>query len=201
MTAIEATLRSIADSLNELGRRWALVGGLAVSARAEPRFTRDVDLAVAVSDDQDAEQLAFALSHRGYSLVGTIEQTRAGRLSTVRLKAPATARAQRGIVVDLLFSSCGIEDQIVAAAERTEVVAGLFLPVATVAHLLAMKVLARDELHRPKDGEDLIALLAEASSADLAEAERALDLITTRGFNRGRDLRGMWKAFRDDHCA
>ncbi len=29
----------------------ALVGGVAVSVRTEPRFTRDVDLAVAVPDD------------------------------------------------------------------------------------------------------------------------------------------------------
>jgi hypothetical protein len=33
-----------------------VVGGLAVSARTEPRFTRDVDLVIAVSDDQSAEQ-------------------------------------------------------------------------------------------------------------------------------------------------
>jgi hypothetical protein len=32
-----------------------LVGGLAVSVRTEPRFTRDVDLVVAISDDHAAE--------------------------------------------------------------------------------------------------------------------------------------------------
>lgn len=31
--------------------RFALVGGLAVSARAEPRLTRDIDLAVAADDE------------------------------------------------------------------------------------------------------------------------------------------------------
>lgn len=42
MTALESTIRMVAEVLRELDRRWALVGGLAVSARAEPRFTRDL---------------------------------------------------------------------------------------------------------------------------------------------------------------
>jgi hypothetical protein len=33
------------------------VGGLAVSSRCEPRFTRDLDLAVASPDDAAAEAL------------------------------------------------------------------------------------------------------------------------------------------------
>ncbi len=41
--------------LGRLGLRWALIGGLAVAVRAEPRFTRDVDLAVAVADDRELE--------------------------------------------------------------------------------------------------------------------------------------------------
>jgi hypothetical protein len=44
-------------SLRPRGKRFALVGGLAVSVRAEVRFTRDVDLAVAVSSDAEAESL------------------------------------------------------------------------------------------------------------------------------------------------
>ena len=43
------------------GLRCALVGGLAVSARARERFTRDLDFAVAVSSDTAAEQLCFFL--------------------------------------------------------------------------------------------------------------------------------------------
>jgi len=45
-------LRAAALDLTALQLRWAVVGGLAVSARTEPRFTRDVDLVIAVSDDQ-----------------------------------------------------------------------------------------------------------------------------------------------------
>lgn len=36
---------------------WALVGGLAISARIEPRFTRDLDIAIAVENDARAEEV------------------------------------------------------------------------------------------------------------------------------------------------
>ena len=43
----------LGDSLRELSEvllaDWALVGGLAVSTRVEPRLTRDIDIAVAVA--------------------------------------------------------------------------------------------------------------------------------------------------------
>jgi len=51
MNLLEAALRHIVSDLDALGVRWAIVGGLAVSARAEPRTTRDVDVAVAVTCD------------------------------------------------------------------------------------------------------------------------------------------------------
>ena len=41
---------------------FALIGGLAVSARTEPRFTRDADFAVALAGDAEAEALMNALS-------------------------------------------------------------------------------------------------------------------------------------------
>lgn len=44
----ETTLATIARELRDRKIRFALVGGLAVSLRAEVRFTRDVDLAIVV---------------------------------------------------------------------------------------------------------------------------------------------------------
>jgi hypothetical protein len=55
MNSLERSLHAMVDHLRRLDRRFALVGGLAVSARAEPRMTRDADLAVVVNDDHDAE--------------------------------------------------------------------------------------------------------------------------------------------------
>jgi hypothetical protein len=50
-----------------------LVGGLAVSVRAEVRFTRDVDIAVAVADDAEAESLTYELRLAGYTAVASVE--------------------------------------------------------------------------------------------------------------------------------
>jgi len=98
------------------------VGGLAVSVRTEPRFTRDADIAVLVADDRDAEALVRALQARRWRVVAAIEQEAARRLATVRL-APAD-EGVLGTVVDLLFASSGIEPEIVAAADPIEAVPG-----------------------------------------------------------------------------
>jgi hypothetical protein len=51
VTSLEAALRQIHADLTEAHVSFALVGGLAVSARTEPRFTRDAELA----SDAEAE--------------------------------------------------------------------------------------------------------------------------------------------------
>jgi predicted nucleotidyltransferase len=180
---IERALRGIVADLRELDRPFALLGGFAVSARVEPRTTRDIDLAVDVRDDDDAEQVAFGLSRRGYVIRTAIEQLESHRLATIRTVSPA------GTIVDLLFASSGIEAEVIAASTTVEVLDGLEIPVASVGHIIAMKVLARDDRRRPQDRLDLQALLERASSSDLEQARAALELVTARGYARGRALR------------
>jgi len=60
--------------------------------------------------------------------------------------------------------------------------------VATRAHLIALKLLARDDRHRPQDWDDLRSLLVDASPSDLETVRSALALIASRGYARGRDL-------------
>ena len=186
MNLLEAALRRIASDLGRHGCRWSLVGGFAVSARAEPRFTRDVDVAVTVAGDPEAEALARSLLADGYRLLASIEHDEAGRLATVRLGCPVGAGDD--VIVDLLFASSGIEPEVVQASENVEIVAGLTLPIAAAGHLIALKLLARDDDTRPQDLSDLRALRAVATPADLAAAREAVRLITERGFGRGRDL-------------
>lgn len=186
MNPLEAALRRVAADLAEVERRWAVIGGLAVSARAEPRTTRDVDVVIAVADDADAETVVFQLQSRGYRVLLALEQVSVGRLSTVRLSTPGVG--PHGVVVDLLFASSGIEAEIVAAAELIEIVPGLSLPIARIGHLLALKILARDDRRRPQDWDDIRALLSEASPDDVDEARDALALIEQRGYQRERQL-------------
>ena len=148
MTSLEATLRQICSDLSEAGAAFALIGGLAVSVRTEPRFTRDADIAVAVPSDAEAERLIQDLRARGHAIRAGVEQDALGRLATVRL---VRSREPDTPVVDLLFASSGIESELVAEADLIEVLPELHVPVASTAHLIALKVLARDDVERPQD--------------------------------------------------
>jgi hypothetical protein len=138
-----------------------------------------VDLAVAVVDDADAEQLILLLRNRSYQVRATVEQDAVGRLSTVRLLSPD------GVKVDLLFASSGIEPEIVARAEWIEQGPGR-LPVARAEELVATKVLSADE-RRLQDHLDFRSLLSVAS-VDLGIVRANLQLIEQRGFARQQDL-------------
>ncbi len=156
---------------------FALVGGLAVSAHAETRFTRDVDLAVAVETDDEATELIFSLQSEGYRTLQTVEHEAQHRLATVSMTLGSGAAP---LVTDLLFAMSGIEAEVVRDAERIEVLPGVIIPVASSSHLIALKVLSRDDTERPQDRMDLIALLREATDADIDSARSALGLITSR---------------------
>ncbi|MDQ3468380.1 MAG: nucleotidyl transferase AbiEii/AbiGii toxin family protein [Actinomycetota bacterium] len=185
MTDLEQSQVAAVTELRSLGAAFALVGGLAVAVRAEPRLTRDADLAVSVHSDDEAEALVLQLVRRGYRTVAMVEQQATGRLATVRL---TRAPRERDVVTDVLFASCGIEPEIVAAATDLEVVGGLMVPVASTGHLIAMKLLARDDRRRPADADDLRGLAEVAEEKDWTVAATAVALIDERGFARGRDL-------------
>lgn len=189
MTRLHRALSRIEEDLRALGIDWALVGGLAVSARAEPRTTRDVDVALAVEGDAAAEELIADLLTRGYGVEGQLEHTNSDRLVGMRLVSPA--EPTDGLVVDLLFASSGIEREIVEAAEELEILSGWSIPVACTGHLIALKVLAYNPDHperRPMDLHDALALLAVADEGELQRARQGLELISERGFDRGKDL-------------
>ena len=194
MADLEGSLRDIVAALSQEQVSFALVGGLAVAVRAEPRLTRDADLAVAVSGDDEAEALVLALRAHGYEAFAAVEHDRVARLATVRLSRPGH---RDSAVTDLLFSSSGIELEIVAAAESIEVVKGLTVPVARIGHLIVMKVLARDDRRRPADADDLRNLAAVATAQDWELASTAARLVVERGFHRDRDVVAALEQLRD----
>jgi len=61
--------RALASAAAGLARSpFAVVGGIAVSARVEPRFTRDLDLVVSVEDDAGAEEVVRQMIARKFLL-------------------------------------------------------------------------------------------------------------------------------------
>ena len=184
-TRLLKALRLIADALDGRQHPWALVGGLAVSVRCEPRFTRDIDVAVAVGGDDAAEELIASLMSRGFRLVLSLEHEALGRLAAVRVSPPG--EADEGIVIDLLFASSGIEHDICVDAERLELAPEATVPVAQPGHLVATKLLAL-ALDRPQDAVDLQALRQGLTPAERERARQAVIKIDRIGASRGKDL-------------
>ncbi|MDJ0763306.1 MAG: nucleotidyl transferase AbiEii/AbiGii toxin family protein [Myxococcota bacterium] len=192
MNRLSQCLQSISILLKEREISFALVGGIAVSAQAEPRFTRDVDLAVDIPNDRDAEALIRHLRTLDYHVLAIVEQEATNRLSTVRMTS--STEGEEGIVIDLLFASSGIEAEVVAQAEALDVFENLQIPVAKVGHLIALKILSRDDSERPQDAADLKSLIKMASDEEINRAEVALKNIQVLGFHRDRDLLRLFES-------
>jgi hypothetical protein len=181
VTLLEIAAR-VLRLIEEEGHRGCLAGGLAVSARCDPRFTRDVDLVVAVADDAEAESLSRALVSVGFAALALVEQEAVDRLAMVRVVDAD------GVSIDLLVASSGIENEIVHDAELIGVLPGLTMPVARVGHLMAMKLLSVSP-GRETDSADLRELARVADEDEWSRAHESVALIESRGFARGRDLR------------
>lgn len=190
MPALAASLVRLADDLARIPVAWALIGGFAVSARAEPRFTRDVDVCVVADSDAAAEGLGMALTGMGYTVGSIVEHEYRRRLATIRVNSPVA----EGGVVDLLFASSGVEREIVEGADLLEILPGLTVPVANAGHLVVLKLLARDD-GRPQDDMDLRALRSVLTANDEIEAHRLAELIMARGYARERDLPALLSAY------
>ena len=180
MSLLSAASR-VLKSLRQENVQGCVVGGLAVSARCDPRFTRDVDIAVMVDNDERAEALVHALASRGMRIVSLVEQESVGRLAMARLAT------DDGLSIDLLIASSGIESEIVMSAETLEVVQGVLLPVARIGHLIALKLLSVAP-GRETGSADLRNHAAVADDEEWSLASEAVALIEERGFARGRQL-------------
>jgi hypothetical protein len=186
---LAAALAALGRELEARGTPYALVGGIAASARGEARFTRDIDVAVVVSGDDEAEDLLFRLRGRGYVPIATVEHELAKRLATARLRDP------NGVVCDLIFASSGIERETVDTAEVTEVFPDCSVPTACVETLLAMKVLASTSA-RPRDAGDIRAMVLANPTFDEARVKAYLTLVEQRGYARGQRLLPKWRKLR-----
>lgn len=193
MAEIAETLRRAVGDLDAMRVDYALVGGIAVSLRTRPRFTRDVDLSLAVRSDRQAERVIRELIARGYRPVAILEHERTGRLVTARFLIPESDAIDPDL--DLIFASSGIEQEIVADATWLAIPNVGKVRVARVGHLIAMKVLSATT-DRPNDAADLQALFAAATPVEWRRASASLALITKRRCHRRRNLSALLEEWR-----
>lgn len=185
MSGMLTDLRSIAETLESLNIEYALIGALAVSIYTEPRTTRDIDIAIALSNEEE-EVLIQSLMKAGYNKRSVLLHVMPTQKLGTRLQQLNGERSSTPL--DLLTSSSGIEREVVESSQPIEVFPGLLIPIAIMGHLIAMKVLSENEEDRSKDRMDLKNLLKVAEPNDLEIAKEALLLIEERGFSRGKDL-------------
>jgi predicted nucleotidyltransferase len=177
MNLVYDALDRMIQCLSDCEVRFALIGGLAVSARSEPRFTRDVDLIVDTPTDADAEQLIRALLGKGYGLHAQLEQKSVNRLATCRL----LQRDQSdGVIVDLFFANFGIEQEVLDTASEEQLTDEISLPIVQAEDLIALKLLAVSNRNRPRDSEDILNLLEHVSAARLERTRKLLRLMAER---------------------
>ena len=188
-----STLLAIAvKALKDEDVAFCVVGGLARSVLAEPRTTKDVDLAIAAGSEAEADRIVFGMVRRGF-VVRELFQ-RKNQLATIRLTHGADSTR-----VDLLFATSGIEALVVAAAREMDVGKGVRAPVVLRPHLIAMKLAAR----RKQDLADIEALLERSSKAEIAqvspliaelpEAKRAAALVAWRDLLQERERPSEFK--------
>lgn len=155
-----------------------------MSFRSIVRTTNDLDLAVVVSGDAEAESIVRTLIGLGYRAEQLLESDVSGRLATVRM----ISAGEREVFVDLLFASAGIEREVVESSSPIEIFPSLTLQVASRSALIALKVLSANPNTRIKDVIDLQNLLDNAAPGEVDVSRALLDLITERGYNRNKDL-------------
>ena len=186
MSAYIAELKQVTEDLNRLEVRWALVGALAYSVHGEPRTTKDIDVAIAVSNAEEPEKIADSLIEAGYSNKQLLMHTSPTHRLGFRVLVPTTK--DYSIPLDLLYSSSGIESEIVEAAETIELLPALFLPVASLSHVLAMKIVSQNDADRLRDKADVQQLLLRATPEEIDKTREALELIAQRGFGLEKNL-------------
>lgn len=173
MSSFEAAFERICRDFDRLELPWALVGALAVAARAEARATLDVDIAVAVEDASEAAEVTARLRALGYHWQRDLGTSMSSFL------VPDGPEA--GLRLDLLYSLAGIEAEVARRAVREEVLPGVEAMVATLGDLIALKLLAAGEPGREHDWRDLRGLVARADREDLEAARSAIRLLGSRG--------------------
>lgn len=156
---IPALLTEARSAIEEAGLAFAVIGGCARNAYAEPRATKDVDFVVEV-DERRYPKLVDALARRGFACATTVAD------GTHAVPDLALYRDPEGRRVDILFAHTELERAALARSEPREPYAGVVLAVVSPEDLLVYKLVA----DRPQDRADIAAVLAT-----FAIAGRAID--------------------------
>lgn len=156
-----SALRSLAAALSREGIDAALIGGVAVSLLAEPRFTRDLD-ALIIYDTEDIVGLIETLADFDLRPLFEGAEQFARDSRVIALRHDAT-----GLVVDVQLGCMPFETEVVERAKPSGE-PGIPLRLATPEDLVILKAIAS----RPKDLEDIRNIALTYPDMDRKRIER-----------------------------
>lgn len=134
----------IHEFLTEQGLAYAIIGGIAVQKWSEPRFTRDVDLAVAAPLDTGSAPLVQLITER-------FRSRSADPLEMARRTRMVLITASNGVNVDISLALPGYEDQLFARAVNYKIAPGKHIRLCSAEDLIIHKAIAG----RPQDVSDI----------------------------------------------
>lgn len=141
--------------LNQLGARYIVVGGFAITHHGYLRATEDIDLLIDV-DPENQLRIKQALE--------TLPEKAIRELGDADFRDYIVVRVSDAILVDVMTAACGIEYEEASRSVEIAEVAGVPITFATAELLLRMK-----QTYREKDVADRIFLhrkIAERESSD-----------------------------------
>lgn len=144
---VERALLEGISALDEVGLRYAIVGGLAIGVWALPRATRDVDL-YAELPSTARDTLESALVRRGFDVPAMSAELQQFGVFRSRLK-------NEGVFLDV-FDSVGPLGEAILNRRRKVVAQGRELWFASPEDMALLKAFS----DRPRDMEDLVALMS-----------------------------------------
>jgi hypothetical protein len=157
---LEKALWAGVDALDDVGLRYAIVGGLAVGAWGHPRATRDVDL-YAELPDQARPRLRKALETRGFDVPAMEEELTRFGVFRSRLVGP-------NVFLDI-FDAVGPLGDAILERRVLITVGNRDLNFISASDLAVLKAFS----DRRRDYDDLVSLLkSPAASLDVAYVER-----------------------------
>lgn len=152
-------------AMESSGVAYAVIGGCARNAYAEPRATKDIDF-VAAGDERSYAAVDGALAARGFQRASAVDAP--GEL-VPDLVLYCDAGRRR---IDVLFAKTDFERSALARRETREPYASLALPIVSPEDLVVYKLIAG----RTQDWADvesvLAALAVEGRSIDWAYIEK-----------------------------
>jgi hypothetical protein len=140
-----------------------VIGGVAASLWGRPRLTRDVDALVLLEEGRWGEFLAAGAGH------GFLPR-RADALAFAReTRVLLVHHGKSGIDLDLVFGSLPFEKEAAIRAKWVDL-GGVAIPLSSPEDLIIMKAVA----HRPRDLEDIAAILAAQPGLNVRRVRRWL---------------------------